>query len=93
VSVETVGAAGTLRARAYWDASFIIPDALREVVVGASVEGFFTSDQGARQGGGSGGSTGVGGGLTIELQFPYGVSSTTTYVPPQSFGTDLLWQP
>ncbi len=92
VSIETAGAAGTLRARAYWDASLIIPDFLREVVLGASVEGFFTADQGSSSGG-SAGSTGAGGGVTIELQFPYGVRSTGTYVPPQSWGADLLWQP
>jgi len=91
VSVET--AAGTLRARAYWDATMIIPDFLREVVLGASVEGFFTADQGSSSSGGSAGSTGAGGGLTIELQFPYGIGATGTYVPPQSWGTDLLWQP
>ncbi|MBX7195453.1 MAG: translocation/assembly module TamB [Sandaracinaceae bacterium] len=92
VSIETAGTAGTLRARAYWDASVIIPDFLREVVVGASVEGFFTADQGST-GGGSAGSTGAGGGVTIELQFPYGIRSTGTYVPPQSWGADVLWQP
>ena len=92
VSIETAGTAGTLRARAYWDASLIIPDFLREVVLGASVEGFFTADQGSSSGGSSG-STGAGGGVTIELQFPYGIRSTGTYVPPQSWGADLLWQP
>lgn len=92
ISIETAGAAGTLRARAYWDASFIIPDFLREVVVGASVEGFITSGQGASAGG-SAGSSGAGGGVTIELQFPYGLRSTGTFVPPQSWGADVLWQP
>lgn len=91
VSIETAGAAGTLRARAYWDASMIIPDFLREVVLGASVEGFFTPEQAA--GGGSAGSGGPGGGATIELQFPYGLRSTGTYVPPLSWGADILWQP
>jgi hypothetical protein len=92
VSIETAGTAGTLRARAYWDASVIIPDFLREVVVGASVEGFFTTDQGTSSGG-SAGSSGAGGGVTIDLQFPYGIRGTGTYVPPLSWGADVLWQP
>jgi hypothetical protein len=92
VSIETAGTAGTLRARAYWDASVIIPDFLREVVVGASVEGFFTTDQGTTSGG-SAGSSGAGGGVTIDLQFPYGIRGTGTYVPPLSWGADVLWQP
>ncbi len=95
VSIETAGDAGTLRARAYWDASMIIPDFLRDVVLGASVEGFITSDRGGGVGGSSGasGTGGTGGGVTIELQFPYGLRSTGTYVPPQSWGADVLWQP
>lgn len=94
VSIETVGNAGTLRARAFWDASFIIPDFLREIVIGASVEGFFTSGgQGQGDQGGSSASGGVGGGFTIELLFPYGLSLGGTFVPPQNGGLDLLWQP
>lgn len=94
VSIETVGNAGTLRARAFWDASFIIPDFLREIVIGASVEGFFTSGgQGSSSTGGSSASGGVGGGFTIELLFPYGLSLGGTFVPPQNGGLDLLWQP
>lgn len=98
VSIETVGNAGTLRARAFWDASFIIPDFLREIVIGASVEGFFTSggqNGGASSGdqGGSSGVGGAGGGFTIELLFPYGLSLGGTFVPPVSGGLDLLWQP
>jgi hypothetical protein len=93
VSIETVGNAGTLRARAFWDASFIIPDFLREIVIGASVEGFFTSGGQGGTTGGSSASGGVGGGFTIELLFPYGLSLGGTFVPPQNGGLDLLWQP
>lgn len=86
IAVESGGRLGSVRARVGWDADWIIPDFLREVVLGAYVEGAVTS---------AGGDLGGGAGLavSVELQFPQSFVGSGTYVPPQSWGADLLWEP
>lgn len=89
IAIETGANLGDTRIRAGFNADAIIPDFMREVVLGAYVEGFVTTSGGA-QGGGSGG---VGGGVSVELQFPYDLVGSGTYVPPTSWGIDLVWEP
>lgn len=86
IAVESGGRLGSVRARVGWDADWIIPDFLREVVLGAYVEGAVTS---------AGGDLGGGAGLavSVELQFPESFVGSGTYVPPQSWGADILWEP
>ena len=89
IAVETGQNLGDTRIRAGFDAAALVPDFARSFVLGAYVEGFVTT-RGGTSGGGSGG---VGGGVTMELQFPYNLVGSGTYVPPQSFGVDVLWEP
>jgi hypothetical protein len=70
-------------------ADAFIPDFMREVVLGAYIEGFLTTSGGTQ----STGTGGVGGGVTLELQFPYDLVLSGTYVPPASAGADLVWEP
>ena len=93
LAIESQGAAGT-RIRVGIDANDLIPDFLREVVTGAYIEGFFTavaSDNNAA--GTSSGTTGVGGGITLELTFPYNFLMRSTYVPVDNGSVDLLFEP
>ena len=89
IAVETGQNLGDTRIRAGFDAAALVPDFARSFVLGAYVEGFVTT-RGGTSGGGAGG---VGGGVTMELQFPYNLVGSGTYVPPQSFGIDVLWEP
>ena len=73
-------------ARVGFDADWIIPDFLREVVLGAYFEGTVGSD--ARNAANYGG---VGLGVTLELQFPYNFVGTGSYSIPSNGGLDLLW--
>ncbi|UJR79986.1 translocation/assembly module TamB domain-containing protein [Sandaracinus amylolyticus] len=90
IAIETGANLGDTRIRAGFNADAIIPDAIRDVVLGAYVEGFVTTSAGNQAGGGTGG---VGGGVNIELQFPFDLVGSGTYVPPTSWGLDLVWEP
>lgn len=85
ISLET-GGRGSVAARVGFDADWIIPDFLRDVVLGAYFEGTVGSD--TRTGVGSGG---VGLGVTVELQFPYNFVGSGSYLYPSNGGLDLLW--
>ena len=92
VAIET-GGYGSVGVRVGFNADWIIPDFLRDVVLDAYLEGFFgntTQQQAQQQGGGSGG---VNGGASIELQLPFNGVLSGTYVPPTSWGADLVWEP
>lgn len=89
IAIETGGNLGDTRIRAGFNADAIIPDFLRDIVRGAYVEGFVTT----RAAGQSSTQGGVGAGVTIELQFPYDLVGSGTYVPPSTWGFDLLWEP
>lgn len=92
VAIET-GGLGSVGVRVGFNADWIIPDFMRDVVLDAYLEGFFGSastQQQQQQGGGSGG---VGGGASIELQLPFNGVLSGTYVPPTSWGADLVWEP
>lgn len=92
VAIET-GGLGSVGVRVGFNADWIIPDFMREVVLDAYLEGFFgstTTQQQQQVGGGSGG---VGGGASIELQLPLNGVLSGTYVPPTSWGADLVWEP
>ncbi|NJK32241.1 MAG: hypothetical protein HC927_07440 [Deltaproteobacteria bacterium] len=82
---------GDVRTSVGFNADAIIPDFLRGVVLGAYVEGFVTTSAGNAQT--SGGRSGVGGGVSVELQFPYDLVGSGTFVPPTSWGVDLVWEP
>lgn len=89
IAIETGANLGDTRFRAGFNVDAIIPDFLREIVLGAYVEGFLTTragNQTSTQGG-------VGAGVTIELQFPFDLVGSGTYVPPTTWGFDLLWEP
>ncbi|MDQ3037912.1 MAG: translocation/assembly module TamB, partial [Myxococcota bacterium] len=88
IAIETGANLGDTRIRAGFNADAAIPEFLDDVVLGAYVEGFVTTSAGQ-----SGAQGGVGGGVTIELQFPYDIVGSGTYVPPTSWGLDLLWEP
>jgi len=85
ISLET-GGRGSVAARVGFDADWIIPDFLREVVLGAYFEGTVGSD--ARNASTAGG---VGLGVTLELQFPFNFVGTGSYSIPSNGGLDLLW--
>jgi translocation and assembly module TamB len=85
ISLET-GGRGSVAARVGFDADWIIPDFLREVVLGAYFEGTVGSD--ARNAVSYGG---VGLGVTLELQFPFNFVGTGSYSLPQNGGLDILW--
>lgn len=95
VAVEA-GNLGSVGVRVGFNADWIIPDFLRDIVLDAYLEGFFGStstqqqQQQQQQGGGSGG---VSGGASIELQLPFNGVLSGTYVPPTSWGSDLVWEP
>jgi hypothetical protein len=72
-------------ARVGFDADWIIPDFLREVVLGAYFEGTFGSDGRNSLGGG------VGLGVTLELQFPFNFVGSGSYLTPANGGLDLVW--
>lgn len=85
ISLET-GGRGSVAARVGFDADWIIPDFLREVVLGAYFEGTVGSD--ARNAANYGG---VGLGVSLELQFPYNFVGTGSYSLPLNGGIDILW--
>lgn len=89
IAIETGRNLGDTRIRAGFDANALIPNFLREVVLGAYVEGFVTTSGGTQSGGGGG----VGGGVTLEFRLPYDLVLSGTYVPPANGGIDLLWEP
>ena len=92
-AIESEGASGT-RFRAGFDANEIIPDFLRGVVTGAYIEGFLTAAaDGTNSAGSSSGGGGVGGGVSIELNFPENVLFRGSYVPVDNGSVDLLWEP
>ena len=84
ISLET-GGRGNVSARVGFDADWIIPDFLREVVLGAYFEGTFGSDGRNSLGGG------VGLGVTLELQFPFNFVGSGSYLTPANGGLDLVW--
>ncbi len=92
VAIET-GGLGSVGVRVGFNADWIIPDFLREVVLDAYLEGFFGSTSTQQQQQLGGGSGGVGGGASIELQLPFNGVLSGTYVPPTSWGADLVWEP
>jgi hypothetical protein len=85
ISLED-GGLGTVAARVGWDVDWIIPDFLREVVLGAYFEGTFGSRSTT---GGVGGGVGVG--VTMELQFPLNFTASGSYLVPSNGSVDLLW--
>jgi translocation and assembly module TamB len=92
VAIETGDRFSSLGVRVGFNADWIIPDFMREIVLDAYLEGFFaTMNQQQQQASGSSG--GVGGGASIELQLPLNGVLSGTYVPPTSWGTDLTWEP
>ncbi len=95
VAIET-GGLGSVGVRVGFNADWIIPDFMREVVLDAYVEGFVGSvsaQQQQQQTGSSSGAGGVGGGASIELQLPFNGVLSGTVVPPSSWGADLSWEP
>lgn len=84
ISLET-GGRGSVSVRAGFDADWIIPDFLREIVLGAYFEGTFGSDRTNSLGGG------VGLGVTLELQFPFNFVGSGSYLTPANGGLDLVW--
>lgn len=92
VAIET-GGLGSVGVRVGFNADWIIPDFMRDVVLDAYLEGFFGSSTTAQQQQVGGGSGGVGGGASIELQLPFNGVLSGTYVPPTSWGADLVWEP
>lgn len=85
ISLED-GGLGTVAARVGWDVDWIIPDFLREIVLGAYFEGTFGSRSAI---GGVGGGVGVG--VTMELQFPLNFTASGSYLVPSNGSVDLLW--
>jgi translocation and assembly module TamB len=85
ISLED-GGLGTVAARVGWDVDWIIPDFLREIVLGAYFEGTFGSRSAT---GGVGGGVGVG--VTMELQFPFNFTASGSYLVPSNGSVDLLW--
>jgi translocation and assembly module TamB len=87
ISIED-GGRGFVAARVGWDVDWLIPDFLREVVLGAYLEGTFGTSSRTSTGGVGGG---VGVGVTMELSFPYNFSASGSYLVPSNGGIDLLW--
>lgn len=79
------------RVRAGFKADSVIPKALRPYVLGAYVEGFFsTSGTQSMQ------ATTVQGrdnGFLLELQFPSNIVGTGAFSPPHSWSLDVTWEP
>ncbi|MBX3272580.1 MAG: translocation/assembly module TamB domain-containing protein [Sandaracinaceae bacterium] len=93
LAIESQGFGGT-RIRAGFSANELIPDFLREVIVGAYVEGFVTAAaEGTNAAGSSSGSGGVGGGVTLEFTFPNDLLLRGTYVPVDHGSLDLFYEP
>ncbi len=92
VAVETGDRLGTVGLRVGFNADWLIPDFARDVVLAAYVEGFVSAggQSAATQ---SSGSSGVGGGVSLEFQLPLNGVISGTYVPVSSGGLDLLWEP
>ncbi|MCB9593614.1 MAG: translocation/assembly module TamB domain-containing protein [Sandaracinaceae bacterium] len=93
LAIESQGLGGT-RIRAGFTADDLIPDFMRDVILGAYVEGFFTAAaEGTNAAGGSSGNGGVGGGVTIEFTFPDDLLLRGTYVPVDNGSLDLVFEP
>lgn len=93
LAIESQGFGGT-RIRAGFTADDLIPDFLRDVIVGAYVEGFVTAAaDGTNAAGSSSGSGGVGGGVTIEFTFPDDLLLRGTWVPVDNGSLDLIYEP
>ena len=94
VAIEA-GGTGAVGVRVGFNADWIIPDFLRGVVLDAYLEGFFATASSAQQQQTqqSGSAGGVGGGASMELQLPFNGVLSGTYVPPTSWGADLVWEP
>jgi hypothetical protein len=88
LAVESEGAGGT-RIRVGWNADDIIPDFLRDIVLGAYIEGFVTAAGEATQVG----PAGVGGGVSLEFTLPEGFLMRGTYVPVDNGSLDVLFEP
>ncbi|MGF1465664.1 MAG: translocation/assembly module TamB domain-containing protein [Sandaracinaceae bacterium] len=92
LAIESTGA--QTRVRAGFNADDLIPDFLRDVVTGAYIEGFLTTVADNRNAAGSSaGQGGVGGGVTIEFNFPRSILLRGTYVPDDTGSIDVLFQP
>ncbi|MEM9074155.1 MAG: translocation/assembly module TamB domain-containing protein, partial [Myxococcota bacterium] len=85
--VESEGA-GSARIRAGFTADSIIPEILRDVVLGAYVEGFVGTEQDEGDG-----SQQVTGGFLIELLFPRSIVGRGSYQQPANWSIDLTWEP
>ncbi len=92
VAIEA-GGTGAVGVRVGFNADWIIPDFLRDIVLDAYLEGFFGSTTTAQQQQQGGSSSGVGGGASLELQLPFNGVLSGAYVPPSSWGADLVWEP
>ncbi len=89
LAVESEGLGGT-RIRVGWNANDIIPDFLRDIVLGAYIEGFVIA---AGEGAATTGSSGVGGGVSLEFTLPSGFLLRGTYVPVDNGSLDVLFEP
>ncbi|MCA9535234.1 MAG: translocation/assembly module TamB domain-containing protein [Myxococcales bacterium] len=77
--------------RAGINADSLIPRALRDVVRGIYIEGYFT----ARRADGTEDSTRQShdNGFLIELQFPRSIVGRSDYAPPTNWSLDITWEP
>jgi hypothetical protein len=93
LAIESEGLGGT-RVRIGFNANDLIPDELSGVVTGMYIEGFATATgDNTNAGGSSSGTGGVGGGVTVELTFPYNMLVRGTYVPVDNGSLDFLIEP
>ena len=92
LAVETGERFGEARIRAGFEATSALRDVLPDIVRSVYIEGFVGTSGDTVAGGGNG-SAGVTGGVSLELAFPNDVFGAFTFVPPNSGGFDLLWEP
>ena len=92
IAIEAGDTLGETRVRAGVQATQLVPEFLRGVVRGAYVEGLVTTGEpGAGEQAGTG--TGFGGGVLIELRFPYDLAAIGRYGPGQTWSLDVTWEP
>ena len=90
VSVQTGESLGEVGLRAGVVIDRLIPNVLREYIVGVYVEGFLRSEL---EGEGEESTWGAAAGFLIELYFPLGFLTSAAFQPPSNWSLDLLWQP
>ncbi len=92
IAVSTGDDLGEVGVRAGFVVDRLIPDFLEGIVTGAYVEGYIQSEV-ERGGEDSSNQWGAVGGFLLELYFPSGFLTSSSFQPPANWSFDVLWRP